>query len=193
MSNNLPPRFITVHAAATRPSLDIGVEEITEWHTSPPRNWRAIGYHYVIRRDGTVETGRDISQVGAHVGRHNTRNIGICMVGGVRQDNHLIPEDNYTDAQYTALNQLLDELLEKYPDVQLMGHNDFSGHETRGCPCFNQSVYFEWLRNARSAAHRPDDWYDHSKHDWHDYSTDAWNIPATFYDEIDFQKYPDQE
>ena len=44
---------IILHCSATRPTMDIGVEEITEWHKQ--RGFRTIGYHYVIRRD---EIGR---------------------------------------------------------------------------------------------------------------------------------------
>jgi len=46
-------RYITIHAAATTPSMDIGVKEIREWHLA--RGWRDVGYHFVIRRDGTLE------------------------------------------------------------------------------------------------------------------------------------------
>lgn len=57
--------YIVVHGAWTPPSLDVGAEEICEWHRE--RGWREIGHHFVIRRDGTVEDGRDHGTPGAHV------------------------------------------------------------------------------------------------------------------------------
>ncbi len=42
--------------------------------------WRDIGYHYVIRKDGTVEPGRSLTQNGAHTeGANDT--VGICVTG----------------------------------------------------------------------------------------------------------------
>ena len=49
---------IIIHCSATKPSMDIGVKEINEWHLQ--RGWSGIGYHYVIRRNGDLETGRDL-------------------------------------------------------------------------------------------------------------------------------------
>ncbi len=48
--------LIVVHCAATPPSMNIGAAEIRKWHTD--KGWSDIGYHYVIRRDGTQEEGR---------------------------------------------------------------------------------------------------------------------------------------
>ena len=180
--SNLPPRLITVHAAATYPSMDIGVSEIRQWHLD--RGWNDIGYHYVIRRDGTLEHGRPVNIIGAHVGNNNTKNIGICMAGGLKEGHSNTPEDNFTDKQYTQLTKLLIELVDKYPSVELKGHNDFPGYESRGCPCFNQHAYFRWFRLASKVMYKPDDWFNNAKYDWHEIDPEAWNIPKTFYDEV---------
>ena len=44
---------IIVHCSATRPGLDIGVDEIDRWHRE--RGFHGVGYHAVIRRNGVVE------------------------------------------------------------------------------------------------------------------------------------------
>lgn len=183
--SNLPPKYITVHASATTPSMDhVDAEWIRNLHVNH-NGWNDIGYHYVIKRDGTIEKGRELNVIGAHVGNSNTKNIGICMAGGVTEHDVNKPEDNFTDKQYTALTGLLTRLHEQYPDAKLMGHNDFPNYGSRGCPCFNQHVYFSWIRQAWKAMHKPVDWYQHSKFDWHDHDSDAWNIPETFMDEVD--------
>lgn len=147
-----------------------------------------VGYHYVIKRDGTLETGRPLSRVGAHVGRNNTGNIGICMAGGVTEHEVNISEDNFTDAQYSTLSKVLGSLHVDYPDATLMGHNDFDGYHSRGCPCFDQHEYFDWLHIAWKAKHRPVDWYDNSLYDWRTFDAMKWNYPHNFMHEIDTRK-----
>lgn len=75
---------IVIHCTDSQDSLDIGAKEIKEWHTmEPPKGngWSDIGYHYVIRRDGSVELGRPVHTPGAHVRGHNKTSIGVVWVG----------------------------------------------------------------------------------------------------------------
>lgn len=124
--------WLVIHTAATRPSMDIGAKEIRSWHKA--KGWSDIGYHYVIRRDGKVEKGRPDARVGAHVAGHNRDSIGICLVGGVNEN--LVPENNYTEAQWKALEELLHKLVQKYPEACVRGHRDFPG-VSKACPCFD--------------------------------------------------------
>ena len=71
--------YIMIHCAATRADMDIGAADIDRWHRQ--RGWRKIGYHYVIRRNGEVETGRDMDAVGAHCKGMNDKSVSICLVG----------------------------------------------------------------------------------------------------------------
>jgi N-acetylmuramoyl-L-alanine amidase len=130
---------IIIHCSATKPSMDIGVKEIDKWHKK--RGWSGIGYHYVIRRDGTLETGRSIEKDGAHVKGHNKNTIGICMIGGV--DSKQNPENNFTQPQFDKLNTLLQDLLFSSiveSGAYIKGHNEFSN---KACPSFNVQ---EWLK-----------------------------------------------
>lgn len=147
---------ITIHSAATYPSMDIGAEDIREWHTKPPHNFKDIGYHYVIRRDGTVEKGRKDTQIGAHTGRNNTYlggiNIGICLVGGLKEGSikkgkpNGIAEDNYTDEQWESLDELIFDLLDEHgDDLVIKGHNGWKQHASRMCPCFDWEPYVDDL------------------------------------------------
>lgn len=169
-------RYITIHAAATYPSMDIDVNWIRNIHVNQNK-WSDVGYHWFIKRDGTAQEGRPEHITGAHTKNFNTGNLGVCLAGGLKEGTKQ-PEDNYTKAQWITLNQFLDEKLKSHPNAKLMGHNDFKGHESRGCPCFNQHVYFDWLLSARKALYKPADWY---KQDWHNHSPDAWMIPNDFY------------
>jgi N-acetyl-anhydromuramyl-L-alanine amidase AmpD len=52
-------------------------------HCSAVRPNQCIDYHYVIRRDGSIEQGRPEWQIGAHCVNHNAHSIGICYEGGL--------------------------------------------------------------------------------------------------------------
>lgn len=130
--------YIVVHCAATTAKMDIGRADIDRWHRA--KGWFGIGYHYVIRRDGTLEVGRPEDAVGAHVLNHNANTIGICLAGGLAEDKKT-PEDNFTDAQFAALEKLLKELKSRYPKAEIRGHSDFPEHKTRACPVFDLKAF----------------------------------------------------
>jgi N-acetylmuramoyl-L-alanine amidase len=96
---------IVIHCAATKPSMDIGKDEIRKWHVDD-NGWEDIGYHFIIRRNGTVEEGRKIDYQGAHAPAVNSRSIGICLIGGLSEDNK--PENNFTLEQFLSLSNVVD-------------------------------------------------------------------------------------
>ena len=138
---------IIVHSSATRAGYDIGRDEIHGWHKA--RGFVAIGYHFVIRRDGSIEKGRDIACVGAHAKGHNLDSIGICMVGGLSEDNDA--EDNFLMPQYDALLSLIDWLQEFILEVPVGQDDVVLGHRQVGatlCPSFDVPTRIRELRDA---------------------------------------------
>lgn len=117
-----PIKTLVVHCSATPAGRDIGRREIDGWHRA--KGWAGIGYHYVIRLDGTVERGRMDPVAGAHVAGHNAYSLGICVVGGVDAAGRAA--DTVTPAQHAALEHLLHELRAKYPRTRICGHRDLS-------------------------------------------------------------------
>lgn len=130
--------FIVVHCSATRPEMDIGVAEIDSWHKD--RGFYMIGYADVIRRDGSIEQGRDIDEVGAHVRNYNSVSVGICLVGGADKKNR--PENNFTEKQFKALKSLLRFYKVKYPKAMIIGHRDLDAG--KACPSFDVQ---KWLQS----------------------------------------------
>jgi N-acetylmuramoyl-L-alanine amidase len=122
--------WLIVHSAATKPGMDIGVTEIRGWHKA--RGWRDIGYQFVIRRSGSVETGRGIDDIGAHTVGQNGVSVGICIVGGL--SNSGLPEDNFTASQLETLAALLAALARAYPGAKVRGHRNFAA---TACPSFD--------------------------------------------------------
>lgn len=124
---------LVVHCSATSPTVKVNAQIVRAWHLQ--KGWRDIGYSHVICRDGTVELGRPMEQVGAHVEGHNANSTGICMAGGVAKDNKT-PEDNFTPAQWASLSKLLHELLTQFPKATVLGHRDFP-QVAKACPSFS--------------------------------------------------------
>ena len=72
-------KYIVIHCSQTRPSQDWGAKEIDRVHRE--FGWLKIGYGKVIKRDGTVEQGREDDAVQAHVAGYDHTANGLCLVG----------------------------------------------------------------------------------------------------------------
>lgn len=146
---------LIVHASATPPSMDIGASWIDRVHRR--KGWSMCGYHVVITRSGDVQWSgsghrcRTFGSAGAHVGGcgagWNQRSLGVCLVGGVKEDGRT-PEDNFTDEQYSALRDVIDELIEAcdIPEENVMGHRDLiklTNAAPKACPCFSVREFLE--------------------------------------------------
>lgn len=55
-------RYIILHCSATRCNCDYTVEQLLRDHRT--RGFRTIGYHFYVRRDGTVSQHRSIARGG---------------------------------------------------------------------------------------------------------------------------------
>ena len=151
---------IILHCSATKEGEDVTIEEIDRWHRE--RGFRACGYHYVIYRDGTVRSGRALSQVGAHTIGHNTNSIVICYIGGL--DSNGCPKDTRTDQQRDVMFALCKVLLKQFPNATIHGHNEYAN---KACPCFDVA---EFTRELFSDKAEPADPRENNSADGHDLS-----------------------
>ena len=121
---------VVVHWTAHFINQDIGAEEIHGQHKQ--QGWNGIGYHYVIRKDGTIERGRPINKQGAHAkaNGHNEYSIGIGFVGGYTVNsnsglaNPPYGSESLNDDQYKALKMFFNAFYKVWPGGQAWGHND---------------------------------------------------------------------
>lgn len=138
---------LVVHCSATGPAMNIGVKEIDKWHRQrgflPTATSLAVGYHKVIRRDGTVELGRPEERAGAHAAGHNANSLAVCLVGGCKEDN-LTPQNNFTPAQFKTLKGVLDDWSKRFPGSEILGHRDLP-NVAKECPCFDVRT---WLASV---------------------------------------------
>lgn len=117
---------LVLHCSDSPQGRGDGAATIHRWHQE--KGWKAIGYHYVIQEDGTVEAGRPHWWEGAHAIGYNEHSLGICLIG----------EGQYTEQQLRALRQLIDRLLDEYPAAEIDEHRYLN--PDKGCPLFNKDI-----------------------------------------------------
>lgn len=125
---------IIIHCTATPPAQDLDADQIRTMHREE-NGWSDIGYHVVIRRDGTAENGRPISRPGAHVRGRNQKSIGIALVGGV--DASMKPDCNFTAAQWGTMEAVVQRFLDHFhlTPLAVSGHREHNS--SKACPCFD--------------------------------------------------------
>ena len=133
--------YIIVHCTATRETQDYTPEQLKHDHLA--RGFIDVGYHFYIRKDGSVTQHRRLNEVGAHCRPFNRCSIGVCYEGGL--DANGKPKDTRTIAQRGSLVKLLIELKQKFPKAAIRGHNEMPGATIKECPCFRPSTEFAYL------------------------------------------------
>ena len=132
--------LIIIHCSAVRPGQRSSARDIDLWHRS--QGYKSIGYHFVVRRDGTVETGRRLDEVGAHCAGHNRHSIGICYEGGLDAEGR--PADTRTLEQMKALRKLVERMHACFPKALIVGHHDLN--PMKACPCFDAVAEYRDLQ-----------------------------------------------
>lgn len=142
---------IVLHYSATYEDQNLTVADIDRMHKA--RGWKGVGYHYVIRRDGTVDKGRPETQVGAHVGGQNSGKIGICCIGGLnRATGPNKGVDNRTPAQIAATIKLVNDILKRHPGAKVVGHRDLAATQ---CPGFDVIPWWASVQKGNAAPSAP--------------------------------------
>ena len=121
---------IILHCSATREGKDFSADTIRDWHVNG-RGWSDIGYHWVIRLDGSIEVGRPLEKSGAHTKGHNKDSVGVCYIGGCDADGK--PKDTMNAEQEKAWRMIVLSLRTLYGDLTIHGHNEFAN---KACPSF---------------------------------------------------------
>ena len=111
-------RIILHHAAASKCTA----QQIHSWHLA--NGWAGIGYHFFVRKDGSVYRGRPETVVGAHAGNNNYDSIGICFEGNFMTE-------TMGGAQRKAGQELVQYLKDKYGISKVQRHSDVNA---TGCP-----------------------------------------------------------
>ena len=132
LSQRYTTYMIVVHHTGNPQDDDLSAEQIHESHLA--QGWAGCGYHYIIRKDGTIEIGRPDWAIGSHAYGYNSHSIGIHVCG-----NFEIAEP--TDAQIESLAYLIGWLCDEYdlkPREDVVAHRDLMATACCGENLYNQ-------------------------------------------------------
>ena len=121
-----PSRYVDrvfIHCSASDHAHHDDVKVMRKWHLA--RGWSDVGYHFFIKKDGTLQEGRPLRRVPAAQGGHNSGTIAICL--------HGLDKDKFTCEQFKTLNKLCDDIKKVIP-VTFHGHTEVSA---KTCPVFD--------------------------------------------------------
>lgn len=134
---------IIVHWTETNINQDIGAEEIQEFAAE---NGLGIPYHYLIRRDGSLQRGRPIDEIGGPlINNHEQYSIQLAFVGGINvpsdieEIDRFLSSDSLTSAQMNTFKLFLAKSYSAWPGIQALGHNEIDREQLD--PGFNVTIY----------------------------------------------------
>ncbi|MDT8717748.1 N-acetylmuramoyl-L-alanine amidase [Clostridium sp. 19966] len=128
--NNVPQMVVLHHAEATNCSI----EDIDNWHKE--RGWIGCGYHFLVRKDGSIYRGRPENAEGAHCYGYNSNSIGVCFEGNYMAD-------SMPDPQKAAGIELIKYILQKYNLSRIEPHRALYN---TACP--GDKFPFDDIKNA---------------------------------------------
>lgn len=121
---------VVVHSTFTPKDIPTGFDELNQQAKeagTKPQSGIHCPWHYIIRRDGTLEKGREEYDVGCHARRYDADSLGVILEGG-RDSKGNIRAD-FSDSQIYRLLKLLEELENEYYDLTVDGFKDIpNGH-----------------------------------------------------------------
>lgn len=113
--------YIALHHAAAKTCT---AKQIDDWHKS--NGWSGIGYHFFVRKDGSIYRGRPIDKIGSHVLHRNSESVGVCAEGDYDK------EPTMPEAQKRAIKELLRYLKSIYPSAKIVGHREIGESDCPG-------------------------------------------------------------
>ena len=121
MSTRGSTDYIALHHAA---AVTCSAQDIDNWHKN--NGWSGIGYHYFVRKNGSIYRGRPEWALGAHVSGMNNCSLGICAEGDYDK------EQTMPDAQKSAIIALIKDVKSRYPNAKVVGHRDIGSSDCPG-------------------------------------------------------------
>lgn len=119
---------LVVHWSETYYNQDIGSDEIHSYNSKVDTG---MPYHYVIRRDGTIQRGRPIDQPGGQLPNgHDKYSIQVVLVGGINapvgtpNPKKYLSKSSFTRKQMNTFDVFLEKAFMAWPGLQVLGHSD---------------------------------------------------------------------
>lgn len=145
LANRVETKMIVLHHAMAKSCT---ADDVHKWHRDD-NGWAGIGYHFFVRKDGTVYTGRPINTIGAHCEGFNYDSIGICFEGDFMQE-------NMNDVQANAGIELIRHIRKLYAIKRVVRHKDL---RSSNCPGINfpDKIMIEGMKDMNEVKHWTED------------------------------------
>jgi len=117
--------MIIMHCSASDRQEDDDISVIRKWHLA--RGFSDVGYHYFVKKNGTVQRGRQDNEIGAHCKGFNTHSLGICL--------HGLKDFRYD--QFYSVNILLRSLMMTYHLTEKLVYPHHFFNPAKACPVYD--------------------------------------------------------
>lgn len=122
---------VFLHCSASDNPAHDSVAVMREWHLA--RGFKTVGYHFFIRKDGTLQLGRSLESTPAAQEGNNTATIAICL--------HGLDVKKFTPEQFATLKQLAKQIKMAYNSrITFHGHREVSA---KACPVFDYKTVLQ--------------------------------------------------
>ena len=130
--------MVIIHHTGNPYDDDLNAKQIHASHLQ--QGWSGCGYHYIVRKNGTIELGRPEWAIGSHAYGYNMESIGVHVCG-----NFELAEP--TPQQIESTSYLIGWLCDKYglipTEDTVKGHRDLMA---TACPGENLYNILQTLR-----------------------------------------------
>lgn len=142
-----PISEVVVHWTETYTNANMDADQIRDMAIANGSS--AIPYHYVIKRDGSLQRGFPVSKESKHCDtlNHNQYSISVVFVGGLNVSTGTLDVDEFTQSssltrsQFNTFNEMMKVFYDVYPGGQVLGHKDID--VTQQDPGFDVIDYCE--------------------------------------------------
>jgi hypothetical protein len=141
------PQYITLHHTVTPINDNLSpaarIQQIQAYHIDT-NGWCDIGYHFIVSQDGQIWQVEDETRVAAHVGNHNTGNVGVALLGD-------FTNAEPSQAQLDGAARITQWVAGTYgiatDTAHVKGHRDWPGAAT-ACPGNRFHAILDQVRSA---------------------------------------------
>jgi N-acetylmuramoyl-L-alanine amidase len=127
---------VFLHCSDSDYKIHDDISIIRKWHVEENK-WSDVGYHFFIKKDGTIQEGRKLDRIPAAQVGHNTGSIAICLSGKI----------DFTQKQFKSLFNLCLQIDTAYKSaITFHGHKEVA--PGRSCPNFDYQKVLN-LKNGK--------------------------------------------
>lgn len=140
-----PDVTAVVHWTETHTNKNVGSEEINSWHLAAGLD--GLGYHYVCRRDGSLQRGRPVNEDGQHTPGYDNGTLSFVFVGGINAPTgtpnaaNFLSSQSLTRSQINTFDHWCRAFFAAYPGGIIKGHSELDETGQNVDPGFEVTDY----------------------------------------------------